>query len=662
MKQFFITSLLLSLNISLVFSQGEQEIVRCGTDEYHAEQMQNPEYAEKFQAKIESVRNYLDQQDGSRSDCEEVLLIPVAVHFQDVGLSEDCALDMALDQVARLNADFAGTNDDIVNWEGLQPSVWPSISNKESCIQFCLATLNHPDGFGLSDGDYAVTMNETDGDNDPAWSGYLNFWVREVGGGTLGYSPLGGNGNGDGVVCTLSAFSSVSCDGNNINPTYNLGRTMTHEVGHYLLLEHPWGGGGCASTDEVADTPVTDAATFGCPEDDFVNCTNPVLWPTYMEYCDDQCLFMFSEDQVDRMEAYVNTSLENLLNNSVTTCQEAVCNDFEVSTEFMDESCPGNDGSITVVVEGGTEPYSFSISGGSNSQDNGDFENLSAGSYDVYVIDDEECDFATTIEITQETADVSLVSVEGEYCSDTTGYIEVMVNEAGAFQYKLEGVTEWQDIPIFDNLPSGDYTVSVRNSAGCSGTVQTTVENESDLDLRIEKLQPVNCPWFDNGAIAVSILGAEPPVSYSLNEGEPQENGVYEGLSVGAYSLHMADQAGCELTYDFEINRSYLALDDDCPCNLYIPTAITPDGDQLNEVFKTVASCPVSEYHLRIYDQWGDIIFETTDPDQVWEGGTDSRYFVKPGVYNYRVTYQWGEASDADIDVQSQSGTISVVR
>ena len=189
----------------LSFSQ--QEIIRCGTDELHEQKMEDEAYRAEFERKNRLVDSFIaDRVENRMPICANELLIPVAVHFQDAGIPIACAIDMALDQVERMNLDFSGTNTDINLWTAAQASTFPGIQNDESCIQFCLATLNHPAGFGLNDGDYAVTLDMTAGDNDPAWSGYLNFFVRDLGGGLLGYSPLGGSGNGDGVVCTLECI------------------------------------------------------------------------------------------------------------------------------------------------------------------------------------------------------------------------------------------------------------------------------------------------------------------------------------------------------------------------------------------------------------------------------------------------------------------------
>jgi hypothetical protein len=245
-----------------------------------------PGYAKWHQERTYEVSDALAS--GNRYDCDAPLIIPVAVHFQNTGIPLGCATDMALSQIETLNEDFGATNPDISEWFGLQPDIWPGIDNKESCIRFCLATLNHPAGYGLSDGDYAVTVDEVDNDQndyDADWSGYLNFWVRPIGGSTLGYSPYPGSGNGDGVTCSPEYFGSVNCGDNNLSGQYNMGRTVTHEVGHSLFLEHPWSGGGCASTDDVADTPVTDAAQYGCPSGQtIVNCTAPILWPSLYFY------------------------------------------------------------------------------------------------------------------------------------------------------------------------------------------------------------------------------------------------------------------------------------------------------------------------------------------------------------------------------------------
>lgn len=644
-----------------VIAQEHETPERCGTDSIHALNMEDQEYADRFREKKILVEEYLSTREGERQNCPETLYIPVAVHFQEVTLGIGCATQMALDQVERLNLDFSADNADIETWNELKPQIWPNINNDNSCIQFCLATLNHPDGFGLSDGEYAITLNETNGDNDPAWSGYLNFWVRDLGGGLLGFSPLGGNGNGDGVTCTLDAFGSVSCDGNTINGPFDLGRTMTHEVGHYLLLEHPWGGGGCASTDDVADTPVTDASTFGCPNGEIITCTAPILWPSYMEYCDDACLFMFSQGQVERMDAYANTSLQNFFDKATTVCEEAACIDFVANATKTNESCAGGDASISFSASGGTEPYLYSIDGGLTFTNFTVLEGLEADSFEVVIQDDQNCLFNKTLHITRESAPVSLVNTTNSYCGDYTGSVEVSVNDPSDFEYSVSGFSGWQDSPLLEGLTTGSYEVQVRNSTGCTGSLNVVIGDDSDLAVRVDSLNQVNCPWFDNGSIAFTVLGAVDPINYKLDQSLNSSEPYFNELSPGLHEIYITDGQGCKLNYEFNISRSYMIISEDCPCTVFIPNAMTPDGDGINDRLEVVSSCPLSSYYIEIFNRWGEKVFESSDPTEQWNGGMGS-YYVESGLFFYKISYLWGEDSSAGIDVQTESGSIRVIR
>ena len=89
---------------------------------------------------------------------------------------------------------------------------------------------------------------------------------------------------------------------------FDLGRTATHEIGHWLNLRHIWGddGTGCSGDDFVADTPNAGGPNFGAPTFPHVSCNNGPngdLFMNYMDYVDDVAMFMFTAGQVDRMQA-----------------------------------------------------------------------------------------------------------------------------------------------------------------------------------------------------------------------------------------------------------------------------------------------------------------------------------------------------------------------
>jgi len=654
---FFFLAILASFS---AFAQAE--VTRCLTDELHQENMQDPVFRAEHEQRQSLAATFLADRIANRMPiCANELLIPVAVHFQDTGLPLACALDMALDQVERMNLDFAGTNADIGNWDADQAATFPTIQNGESCIQFCLATLNHPAGFELAEGDYAVTLDQTAGDNDAAWAGYLNFWVRDLGGGVLGYSPLGGNGNGDGVACTTNAFSSISCGGNTINGTYNMGRTMSHEVGHYLNLDHPWGGGGCASTDNVADTPVTSDPTFGCPGLGLVTCTAPVLFMSYMDYVDDACMYMFSAGQKDRMEVYVNANMQNMLTNSVTTCQEAACNSYQVTSTFQKESCPGNDARIDFTVIEGNPPYEYSINNGAGFQSTPTFLGLPSGDYELLVIDGTNCEYTRNITITQENALIELIEMSPAWCGNDSGTVLLNVPIASNFEFSLDGGFTWQDEPFFENVSSGQYQAQVRNLSGCRGYKNVTVTDENDLGISVTAFRNVNCAYTPNGMIQLALAGGEAPFSFSIDDDETVFSfAEFNGLDAGEHTVYISDSRDCEASHAFTVFENFSSFDEDCPCAVYIPTAITADGDGINDRLDVIASCPFANYSLQIFDRWGTIVFETLDPSLKWNGGID-RYYANDGLYFYRMQLTWG-AAIGSANIEEINGTVMVIR
>ncbi len=143
-------------------------------------------------------------------------------------------------------------------------------------------------------------------------STYLNIWVCEIGGGILGYAQFpGGTLATDGVVIGSDYFGENAAGG-----VYGHGRTATHEVGHWLNLRHIWGDGRCKQDDYVLDTPSSDGPNYGCPAYPTVRCSSTDMTMNYMDYVYDDCMYMFSNGQNDRMRTIfaAGGSRESLVN------------------------------------------------------------------------------------------------------------------------------------------------------------------------------------------------------------------------------------------------------------------------------------------------------------------------------------------------------------
>ncbi|EAP99677.1 metalloprotease MEP1-like protein [Janibacter sp. HTCC2649] len=129
----------------------------------------------------------------------------------------------------------------------------------------------------------------------------LNVYVADIGDGLLGwaYFPKGYN-NGrdfiDGVVMLDESMPGGTAG------KYSLGDTLTHEVGHWLMLDHTFNKGCSAAGDYVADTPREAQPQFNCPVG-ADTCTAPGLDPihNFMDYSQDSCMNMFTKGQAERM-------------------------------------------------------------------------------------------------------------------------------------------------------------------------------------------------------------------------------------------------------------------------------------------------------------------------------------------------------------------------
>jgi hypothetical protein len=117
--------------------------------------------------------------------------------------------------------------------------------------------------------------------------------------------------NTDGVVILYSAFgSALKPGGTGMTPPYHLGRTTTHEVGHWLGLRHTWGDGDCSVDDFCDDTPLCNGPHYGCTAHPVPACIagQRRMIENYMDYSDDGCMNIFTIDQAVRMRIVLENS------------------------------------------------------------------------------------------------------------------------------------------------------------------------------------------------------------------------------------------------------------------------------------------------------------------------------------------------------------------
>ncbi|MDX1913439.1 MAG: M43 family zinc metalloprotease [Saprospiraceae bacterium] len=281
----------------------------CAAEEVRARQLlENPAMMQEIKRIEEHTRQFAQQQGGASE--RTVVTIPVVVHVVYYNSTQNLTDAQILSQIDVLNADFRRTNADAGN----TPAGFLGVA-ADCEINFCMAKQD-PNGAatnGIQRRQTTVNGFSTDdrvkffaqGGLD-IWdrNKYLNIWVCNLSGGLLGYAQFpGGPANTDGVVCDYAYFGTIGS-----TPPFNLGRTATHEVGHWLNCFHIWGDDGtsCTGSDNVSDTPNQADEHYGCPTFPQISCSNGPngdMFMNYMDYTDDGCMNVFTTGQKNRMQA-----------------------------------------------------------------------------------------------------------------------------------------------------------------------------------------------------------------------------------------------------------------------------------------------------------------------------------------------------------------------
>lgn len=207
--------------------------------------------------------------------------------------------------------------------------------------------------------------------------------------------------------------------------------------------------------------------------------------------------------------------------------------------------------------------------------------------------------------------------------NSATGKIELLSIEGGQepYVYFVNGV-QVSDLNV--GFDSGNYNVEILDANGCSSIQNIDVLERPTLEILNENiieicgiqevtLEPIvnfpnevlNYKWEDGSSISTRVISRE-----------------------GLYTLTIQNE--CDVvSHEFEVIDNEFSIRN----KIYVPNAFSPNGDAVNDEFQAYVGVDLTEFELMVFDRWGNLVFETTDPSGSWNGQNlsdkiDSAVFV----------------------------------
>lgn len=242
-----------------------------------------------------------------------------------------------------------------------------------------------------------------------------------------------------------------------------------------------------------------------------------------------------------------------------------------------------------------------------------------AGMYELILPSSQACDTVLTLII--EDSPLITRSEEVEVCEGET--------------YLFRG----RDLP-----PDSTYTFALEGAPpACDTLLSLTVSEEPLYSVQIEA-----SGHLCQGSVQLTLDG---PNESQISRGNWSNGATGDSLTVqraGRYFWSFTSSAGCEV-------RDEIVVEECLPCESGIPNVFSPNGDGVNDVFTYSSSCQIQEFTARVYDRWGNMITESRNPDNIWDGGD---YGV--GVYVFQIEVELEHGGTVESEVFH--GSITLVR
>jgi len=223
-----------------------------------------------------------------------------------------------------------------------------------------------------------------------------------------------------------------------------------------------------------------------------------------------------------------------------------------ISPTVVPVTCFGmNNGSVHLLVTGGTPAYTYAWNNGSTNQN---MAGLTAGNYHVIVTDAGNCTALNNIIVTQPAQMVISSNISNVGCSGQNDGSISLTTAGGTPPYLYNWSSSNEKTAVIDSLSSGSYAVTVNDNNGCTITSTFNILPSVPL-VAISTAQNASCTGVNNGSVSVVVSGGTLPYNYVWSNG--QSSSIATDLASGAYEVTVTDAKGCSVETGASIAASY---------------------------------------------------------------------------------------------------------
>jgi gliding motility-associated-like protein len=334
---------------------------------------------------------------------------------------------------------------------------------------------------------------------------------------------------------------------------------------------------------------------------------------------------------------------------------------FEFSSGHNISCFEANDGSITAIPNGGSPPYQFNWNTVIPSQ-NQQIDDIGVGVYTVTLVDSNNCEAQATVVLNGNPLPEIGYSDYGLYCEGEIATISSFVEPNCSCSWEFSTghiVNQCGDFQIdFNVVGCVDAELSVTNN-GCTNT---------EFIEGFVCFEPIPDASFSQSEYQITTIPSNVQFWNSTGGGYYYEWDFGDGFGsdeINPNHYFPDDQAG---TYEIQLvvtsmfgcsDTAYSIVEVQEEFIIYVPNTFTPDGNQFNEIFKPVLTSGYDpyNYHLIIFNRWGEVLFESYDAEIGWDG-TYGGEIIKDGTYIWKIDVN----DKANAQKRQFKGHINVLR